>query len=100
METYTLLESQLQNLLNKAAEVGARRALIGAGLDTPTISWNEAVRRFGKGPMEAWRRAGLIKPIQQAMGCTHKYNVTELVALALKENRSQYLSTAKREDRS
>lgn len=99
MEQYTLLESQLQALLVKAAEVGARRALIGLGKAEPTISWREACRVYGQGPMMAWRKAGLIKPIQQGMNATKKYSVTELVALSLSENRSQYLSASERREK-
>lgn len=96
MSEITIHEIQLQSLLNKAAEVGARRALIGAGLETPTLSYNEAVKRFGKGAMMYWRKAGLLKPIQQGIGSTHKYSVTEMVALAVSENRNQYLTMAER----
>lgn len=92
----TLHETQLDALLAKAAEVGARRALIGAGLESPTLSYNEAVRRFGKAAMMYWRKAGLLKPIQQGIGATHRYSVTEMVALALSENRNQYLTMAER----
>lgn len=95
----TMHELQLQSLLAKAAELGARRALIGAGMETPTLTYNQAVKRFGKGAMMYWRKAGLITPIQQGMGSTHRYSVTELLSLALSENRNQYLSMAERREK-
>lgn len=96
MKEYNLLESQLLNMLQQAAEVGARRALIGIGLAEPTVSWSEACRTYGQGAMMMWKKAGLITPIQQGMNATKKYSVTELVSLSLSENRSQYLSASER----
>lgn len=96
MYTYEIPETHLVAMLKQAAELGARRALIGAGMAEPTISWSEACRTYGQGAMLMWKKAGLIKPIQQGMGATKKYSVTDLVALALSENRSQYISSAER----
>src|SRR5690554_5570538 len=95
----TIHDVQLQAMLSRAAEVGARRALIGAGLETPTLTYNQAVKRFGKGAMMYWRKAGLLKPIQQGAGASHKYSVTEMVALAVSENRSDYLTMAERREK-
>lgn len=98
MMYYELNHTQLAGMLAKAAEIGARRALIGAGLESPTLSWNQAVKVFGQGAMLYWKKAGLIQPIQQGMGAVNKYSVTELVALALSENRSQYLTHKQRRE--
>lgn len=95
-ETITLTSVSLQKLLNSAAELGARRALIGAGMESPTLSWNMACKRFGKTNMELWRKTGRITPIQQGMNAAHKYSVQELVTLALIEERHNYLSLAER----
>lgn len=95
-----LNEHQLLNLLTKAAEAGARRALIGAGMESPTMSWNQAVKVFGQAAMLNWKKAGLIQPIQQGMGAVHKYSVSQLVELALTENRAQYLTYRQRREAS
>lgn len=96
MNIYEIPETHLISMLKQAAELGARRALIGAGQAEPTVSWSEACRIYGQGAMLYWKKAGLIEPIQQGHGATKKYCVTHLVALALSENRSQYLSAAER----
>jgi len=43
----TMTDLNLVILLRQAAEVGGRRALIGAGLESPTIRRKEAINRYG-----------------------------------------------------
>lgn len=96
MQIYEIPETHLISMLNKAAELGARRALIGMGQAEPTITWSQACKVYGQGAMMMWKKSGLIEPIQQGHGATKRYSVTDLVALSLVENRSQYLSAAER----
>lgn len=93
-----LNQTQLLSLLTKAAEAGARRALIGAGMESPTMSWNQAVKVFGQAAMLNWKKAGLIQPIQQGMGAVHKYSVSQLVELSLTERREYYLTYKQRRE--
>lgn len=93
---FTLSDVELQRLLNTAAELGARRALIGAGMDNPMLTYNQAVKRFGRSNMELWRKQGRIKPVQHGMNATHWYPVQDLLRVALTEERHNYLSVAER----
>lgn len=93
---FTLTDVSLQKLLNTAAELGARRALIGAGMDNPMLTFNQACKRFGKSNMQLWRKQGRINPIQHGMNANHWYPVQDLLMVALTEERHNYLSVTER----
>lgn len=96
MKQHVILDSHLHKMLRDAAELGAIRAMQGLGVTPPTISWSEACRIYGQGAMLIWKKSGLLTPIQQGRGATKKYDVSELTALALSENRSYYLNAEER----
>jgi hypothetical protein len=53
---------ELMNLLADATELGAKRALIGAGLETPFLSATKAYTLYGRKTVERWVRERLIVP--------------------------------------
>lgn len=93
---FTLSDVSLQKLLNTAAELGARRALIGAGMDNPMLTWSQACKKFGQANMMMWRKQRKLNPIQQGMGATIKYYVQDLLTLSLTSERFNYLTMAER----
>lgn len=99
MEQFTLTDTSLQRMLATAAELGARRALIGAGLESPMISYRTACVRFGKSYMELWAKQGKLNPVSQGMGAMKRYYVQDLLALSLTSERHKYLTIQERRAR-
>lgn len=92
----TMTDLNLVILLRQAAEVGARRALIGAGLESPTLSYRQAAKQYGTETLKRWIKGGTVKPIQDGMGSTKRYSVMELMSAALQSNRQTYLTVSER----
>ena len=61
LETY-----QLQQMLDSAAEMGANRALVEAGLKKPQIKKAEAYRRYGRRRIDRWIREHKITPVKDS----------------------------------
>jgi hypothetical protein len=57
-----ITRGQLSELLLDAAELGAQKALIGAGLLKPYLSKSQAFRRYGRKIVERWLAERLITP--------------------------------------
>jgi hypothetical protein len=74
-----LEESQLRQMLNSAAELGAKSALIAAGIVKTEISKAEAYRRFSRKSVDKWINKGNLMPIKR--GSSSKLNVMELESL-------------------
>ena len=92
----TMTDLNLVIMLRQAAEVGARRALIGAGLESPTIRRKEAIARYGQNDVDRWQKEGLVKPIHDGYRSGYRYSVIELMSAALQSNRRTYMSVAER----
>lgn len=73
-------EGQLRQLLNTAAELGAKSALTAAGLNKTEISRAEAIRRFSKRSVDGWINNGKIKIVKR--GSSSKLNLMQLEVLA------------------
>lgn len=96
MSNLTITDVSLQRMLMTAAELGARRAMIGAGMDSPMLSYRQACKRFGKSYMELWNKQGKLNPISQGFGAMKRYYVQDLLTLALIAERHQYMTVAER----
>lgn len=92
----TMTDLNLVIMLRQAAEVGARRALIGAGLESPTIRRKDAITRYGQNDVDRWQKEGLVKPIHDGYRSGYRYSVIELMTAALQSNRRTYMSVAER----
>lgn len=92
----TMTDLNLVIMLRQAAEVGARRALIGAGLESPTLSYRQAAKQYGTDTLRRWIKEGVVTPVQDGMHSTKRYSVIELMSAALQSNRKTYLSVVER----
>ena len=88
----TMTDLNLVILLRQAAEVGARRALIGAGLESPTLSYRQAAKQYGTDTLRRWIKEGVVNPVQDGINSMKRYSVMELMSAALQSNRKTYLS--------
>lgn len=55
---------EVKNLLADAAELGAKKALIDAGLVKPFISASQAHRKYGRRVVDRWIADGHITPFK------------------------------------
>ena len=62
MNTVTISEDRLYNLLQHAVEAGSRKVLTEMGLRKSQVSQREAVRLYGSGRIKKWRQTGKIAP--------------------------------------
>ena len=58
----TLELHELTSMFRDVAELGAKNALMQAGLTKPTISQTKAYELYGRKIVERWVREGLIEP--------------------------------------
>jgi hypothetical protein len=75
-----LEKSQLRQMLNSAAELGAKNALIAAGMEKTQITKAEAYRRFSRKNVDKWIHNGNVIPVK--IGASVKLNVMELESMA------------------
>jgi hypothetical protein len=75
-----LEEGQLRQMLNSAAELGAKNALISAGMEKTQITKAEAYRRFSRKTVDKWINRGNVIPVK--LGASVKLNVLELETMA------------------
>lgn len=61
---FQLHEFQLRQMLNSAAELGAKNALRDMGVDKTQISKAEAYRRYSRRRIDRWVKEGKIIPIK------------------------------------
>lgn len=99
MNDITLSPHELQVALTKAAELGARRALIASGLENPTIKRPEAIKLYGQANIDRWKKEGLLKPIQDGFKAGYRYSVIELESIAKTCNRTCYTTVIRRRER-
>lgn len=78
---YQLEEGQLRQMMSTAAELGAKHALIAAGIDKTEISQAESYRRFSRKSVDGWIQKGIIKPIKR--GSSIKLNLAQLESLSM-----------------
>ena len=96
----TMTDLDLVILMRQVAEVAARRALMGAGLESPTLSYRQAAKQYGSETLKRWIKESVVKPIQDGMNSTKRYSVIELMTVALQSNRRTYLSVSERREKS
>lgn len=88
----------LRRLLTDAAELGAKRALIDAGLDTTVFNQKQAERFIGSSKeLERWNAEGLVKRYKDGdRNSRVRYDRMQLEILAKTSNRTTYLNTNER----
>ena len=82
--TLTLDTYQLQVMLNAAAEMGAKKALVVAGLEKTQVSKAEAYRRYTRRRVDRWVKEHKVTLIKDN-GST-LLNLDELEAISQIEN--------------
>lgn len=79
--------NKLLSLVSEAVKVGRTQAQIDLGKTRRFISQREAARLFGRGNIQRWREANLIKPAKDGEGSnTLRYDIERLNELALSTN--------------
>lgn len=66
------LDLGLAAMLQEAAKVGAKSALIEAGLERENVSYNYACKRYGKARVERWLQSGQLNYRQDVFGSTKR----------------------------
>lgn len=84
---------KLRQMLNDASEMGAKKALIDAGLDKPFLKKAEAFKLYGRSTVERWIKEGLIKPSKDGgQTTTTRLDKMRLALLSKTSNRNTYLT--------
>jgi len=88
---------QLSELLKDAAELGAQRALSGAGLLKPYLNKTEASFLYGPRVVDRWLKEKLITPRKDGTDSARwRLDRIELESVARTSNRRTYLSIVER----
>lgn len=91
MSTITLELFELRKLLADQAELGAKQALIKAGVAAPVISQSQAYDMYGRKTVDRWVKDGLINRIKHGdRNCAVNFNAMELEVLSKSSNRHIY----------
>lgn len=90
-----ITQSVLENMLIKAAELGAKKALESAGLTKPFISLRQAHKLYGRGVVDGWIKSGALKVSQDTVGKKMRLSVVEINALAEAVNIASHISRKK-----
>lgn len=76
------LDLGLAAMLQEAAKVGAKAALVEAGLERENVSYNYACKRYGKTRVDRWLESGQLSYAQDVFGSTKReLNKVDLQAL-------------------
>lgn len=95
--TLPLTEREYRNALLDAAEMGAQKALIEAGVLKPYLKLREAQRKYGEAIVNRWIKEGLITPIKDGdRNASVRIDRMQLEAIAKTCNRANYLTTEER----
>jgi hypothetical protein len=90
-------EIEYRNALIDAAEVGAKKALLEAGILKPFLKLREAQRNYGESVVNRWIKEGLITPIKDGnRTASVRINRIEIETIAKTANRASYLTTEER----
>lgn len=92
-------ESRIEyvNALIDAAELGAKRALEGAGLLKPYLSVSEAGRIYGRSVVDRWIKEELLKVLKDGNASSKcRISRLQIEAVAKSANRSTYLTKDER----
>lgn len=82
-------ETEYRNALVEAAELGAKRALEGAGLLRPYLKQSEAFRLYGESQVKRWIKERLILPQKDGNNTsTVRLDRLKLESLAKASNRT------------
>jgi len=76
-------KNELFHLLTTVAELGAKNALIAAGIDKTEINLAEAYRRFSRKNVDAWIKGQYITPVKR--GASTKIKLIELENVSMIE---------------
>jgi hypothetical protein len=82
---------ELRNLLTDAAELGAKKALISAGITRPTISQTKAYELYGRARVDRWVKDKLIKRNKDGKNTSSvTFDALDLETLDKTKNRIRY----------
>lgn len=88
---------EFRNALADAAELGAKKALEGAGLLRPYLKLSEAKRIYGAATVKRWIKERLILPVKDGDSTsTVRIDRLQIETVAKTANRSSYLTTEER----
>lgn len=99
MDNLKLPQSRTEYLhaLSDAAELGAMKALEGAGLLTPYLSERACKRKYGPAIVDRWIKEKLVDVLKDGNGTANKrISRLQIEAVAKSANRSTYLTTEER----
>jgi len=88
----SVFDYELRNMLTKAAELGATKALTETGAIKPYMNKSEAYRMYGRGVVNGWIKDGLIT----TRGDTYKnwrIDRVEIQALAASRTVAEYINS-------
>ncbi|SMG31706.1 hypothetical protein [Sphingobacterium psychroaquaticum] len=88
----SVFDYELRNMLTKAAELGATKALTETGAVKPYLNKSEAYRMYGRGVVDGWIKDGLLTP----RGDTYKswrIDRVEIQALAASRTVAEYINS-------
>jgi len=77
---YEIPEYKLAAMLERAAEIGAKKVLVEQGLVKTRISQNDAFRRFGRKRISMWREQGKIVPVKIGRKINYDLNKLEILS--------------------
>lgn len=87
----TLQLFELKNLLTDAVELGAKKALIDAGISRPTISQTQAYELYGRARVDKWVKNRWIKRCKQGNNTSSvTFDSLELQILDKTKQRARY----------
>lgn len=90
-------EIEFRNALIDAAELGATKALMDAGVLKPYLKLREAQRLYGKAVVNRWISEGLITTIKDGeRTASVRIDRLEIQTVAKTCNRATYLTTEER----
>jgi hypothetical protein len=90
-------ETEYMNALVDFAEIGAKKALIDAGVIRPYLKLREAYRLYGEAQVKRWLKEGLINSVKDGNNnATVRINRIEIEAASKASNRATYLTTQER----
>lgn len=77
---YEIPEYKLAAMLERAAEIGAKKVLVEQGLVKTKISQNEAFARYGRHLIAKWKQQGKVTPVK--IGHKIHYDLSKLELLS------------------
>lgn len=90
MEFYTFSRIEFSKMLTEASQIGATRALIDAGIISPTITRQVAIKRYGRKLIDALEKHKLVERRQREENGRYYFDVKELNNAIIAENRHRF----------